>query len=70
MGESNSKARPDIKLNADERGKVGKAAPGPAKPSAAEKRNFFQRFFNPFHGGSGSTPAPRGNPGPAPGKGH
>ncbi len=50
-------AKPDIRADADARGKVSKAQP--VQP-AAEKRNIFQRFF----GGKSSPPKPAPQPKP------
>jgi len=57
-------------VSADERGKIKKAAPQTPKTSPVDRRSFFQRFFNPFHGPAGATPAPRSNPAGGASHGH
>lgn len=58
-------AKPDIRAEADARGRVQKAVRAATPPPVVDKRNFFQRFF----GGGKPAPALAPRPaGPPPGK--
>lgn len=48
-------AEPDIKPEADARGKVGQK---PAQPDSAEKRSFFERLFGPKKESTPKPPSP------------
>ena len=58
---TNSKAKPDIRPNADARGRVQK--PSAAATPVPDHRSLFERFFGPRHQPAGPTPAPRTAPG-------
>jgi len=61
MGHSNN-AKPDIRPEADARGRVQRAKPVQATPPPVERRNFLERFFG-RKPSSPSQPAPQNNPG-------
>jgi penicillin-binding protein 2 len=52
-------ARPDIRPEADARGKLKERAP---QPPPVDRRSFFQRFFGPRQPAPAPAPAPRPNP--------